>query len=74
VEKIYFDYSKLRGRIVEKGLTQGGLAKMLGISEVSLSKKLKNEIRFSADDIVRISEILEIQPEEIGTYFFTRMV
>ena len=72
--KIVFDYSKLRGRIVEKGYTQGKLAETLGISEQSFSKKMQNKISFSTDDITIIASALEIVPEEIGSYFFTVLV
>lgn len=72
--KIIFDYSKLRGRIVEMGLTQGKIAELLHISEQSLSKKMNNDIRFGAEDVIKISEILEIKPEDIGAYFFTPAV
>ena len=71
---VSFDYSKLRGRIVEKGLTQGRLSEELGITPQSFSKKMQNETRFSTDDIIQLSEALEIEPAEIGAYFFTPSV
>lgn len=69
-----FDFSKLRGRIVEKFGSQAAFAKALGISENSFSKKMNKKSRFSADDIVKMSELLEISKEEIGEYFFTLKV
>ena len=33
MERVRFDYSKLRGRIVEKGMTQGKISQDLGILE-----------------------------------------
>lgn len=69
-----FDYRKLRGRIVEMLGNQNKLASMLGISLVSLSRKLNNKVRFSTDDIIVISDILEIPVTEIGVYFFTLKV
>lgn len=69
-----FDYSKLRGRIVEILGNQNELASRLGISLVSLSRKLNNKVRFSTDDIITIAEVLKIPDAEIGIYFFTLKV
>ena len=69
-----FDYSKLRGRIVEILGNQNELASILGISLVSLSRKLNNKVRFSTDDIITIAEVLKIPDTEIGIYFFTLKV
>ena len=66
-----FDYSKLRGRIVEKDNSQTAFTKAFGVSENTLSLKLNNKIRFTTDDIIKISKILEIPKNEIGQYFFT---
>ena len=74
MEKNAFDYSKLRGRIVEKGYSQQKLAKILGISMQAFSKKMRNTTRFSSDDIIKLVDVLEIHPEEIGAYFFTLSV
>lgn len=66
-----FDYSKLRGRIVEKYNSQTAFTKAFGVSENTLSLKLNNKIRFTTDDIIKISKMLEIPKNEIGQYFFT---
>ena len=41
---IEFNFSKLRGRIVEKFGKQEDFAKAVGISYVSLSKRLNNHL------------------------------
>ena len=66
-----FDYSKLLGRMRERGFTQETLAKAIGINESTLNSKLKNRTFFNARDIDRISEVLDIPNSEIGTYFYT---
>ena len=43
-EKIIFDYSKLKGRIVEKFKTQGNFASINQLSDRSMSLKLNNGI------------------------------
>ena len=67
-----YDYSKLRGRIVEKYGTITAFAGVLGISKTTVSLKLKNEIGFSRDDIVEWSELLDIPEEEYTLYFFCK--
>ena len=69
-----FDYAKLNGRIKEKVGTQARFAKALGVSEPTLSKKLNNKTVFTADEINRSCEVLEISFAEIPIYFFTPKV
>ena len=71
---VEFDYSKLKGRIVEKLGTQSKLAELLHISNNALSRKLNNFISFSAEDIMKIISILEIDVNDIGIYFYTLKV
>ena len=69
-----FNYSKLRGRIIEKFGTQGCFSKTLGVSERTLSLKLNNKIFFTQDEITKISELLSISSDEIQIYFFEKEV
>lgn len=69
-----FDYNKLRGRIVEKFGNQTVFAESYGISENTLSLKLNNKVRFTSDDIVKMSKMLEIPKDDVGLYFFTLKV
>jgi transcriptional regulator with XRE-family HTH domain len=69
-----FNYSKLRGKIIEKFGTQGNFAKVLGVSERTLSLKLNNKIFFSQDEIAKISELLNIDSDKIQIYFFQKEV
>lgn len=74
VNKMKFNYCKLKGRIIEKFGSQSAFAKEFGNSENSLSRKMNNKIRFSADDMIRASKLLDIPENEIGLYFFTEKV
>lgn len=67
-----FDYSKLRGRIVEKFGSIRKFADAYGLSSVTMSKKLNGKVAISPDDIVKMSapEFLDIQPNEYHEYFF----
>lgn len=69
-----FDYSKLRGRIVEKYGNQAKFAAALGVSENTFSLKMNNKVRFTTDDIAVISDMLDIKTDDIGGYFFTLKV
>lgn len=68
-----YDYSKLRGRIVEKFGTISAFTEALGSSTVTVSSKLNNKSGFSRGDIEHWSELLEIPFVEIGLYFFTKI-
>lgn len=68
------NYNKLKGRIIEKFGTLGLFAEALGISRIALYYKLKGRNDFSTKDIIKIVELLEIEPEEIGDYFFSAEV
>lgn len=69
-----FNYSKLRGRIIEKCGSVESFAKQVGLSNVSMSKKLNNKAGISREDIICWSDVLEISKEDYGAYFFTKEV
>lgn len=68
------DFSKLRGRIVEKCGTMGKFAKKMGMCASSLSKKLKGVTAFDTEEICKALEILDIEKEEVSYYFFAPKV
>ena len=69
-----FDYSKLTGRIIELFGSRQAFAKEFEVSKGMLSAKLNNKAKFSTYEITRACELLKIEPEEIGEYFFTPKV
>ncbi len=69
-----FDYSKLLGRIREKGFTQGDVARHIQLSEGQLSKKLKGRYMFTQKEIFSVCDFLEIPMSDISVYFFTPRV
>ena len=69
-----FNYSKLRGRIIEKFGSQGAFAEALGKKEQTVSAKLNNRIGLTKEDILEWSELLGIENAEYGAYFFTQDV
>ena len=65
-----FDYSKLLGRMRERGYTQETLAAAIGLSECSINLKLNNRRYFKQDEIMLIAAALRLGPGEIPEYFF----
>ena len=65
-----YSYDKLRGRIVEMYGTQEKFANALKISKNSLSLKMNGKTSFSQADIIKWSELLNIEVSEYGEYFF----
>ena len=68
---VQFTYAKLRGRIKEKFGTETRFATALGVSLVTVSKKLNGTVQFTMKDMKKWSNILGIPTEEVGDYFFT---
>ena len=66
-----FDYSKLKGRIIEKGSNYHEFAEKIGITDSGLSLRLNNHMNFKQMEIKKACEILEIPDTEIKNYFFT---
>ena len=67
---IYYDYSKLEGRIKEKFGTQRKFAIAMNLSERSMSLKLNGINNFKQSEIRLACELLCIPAYEIGEYFF----
>lgn len=65
-----YDYSKLLGRMKEKGYTQEKLALEAGISAATMNLKLGNKRDFKQDEIGAICKILDIAFVDIPAYFF----
>ena len=68
------DYSKLLGLMKEKGINQIDMASELGISASTLSLKINNKADFKLSEIKKVCYLLQIEPIEIGKYFFNSKV
>lgn len=66
-----FNSSKIKGLIREKGLTQEVVAKKIGIACSTFNLKLNGNVFFTQEEIFNLSNVLEIQKNEIYEYFFT---
>lgn len=72
--KYEFDYSKLKGRVIEKYGSYSRFLKDLNMSMQLFNKRVNNITQFNSSEIKKISQLLEINDNEITTYFFTEKV
>lgn len=72
--RLIFDYSKLLGRIKEKGFTQETFAEAIEIGKATLSLKLSNKAYFKQSEMDKACEVLGFDKAEIGAYFFAQKV
>ena len=56
--------NKLRAKIKEKGLTQEKVAKIIGISDNSLSRKLNGKKDFRLGEVILLCQALQIDNVE----------
>ena len=63
-------YAKLRGKITEVFGTIDSFSKAVGISRVTVSKRLNGKSEWNSSDIVKVCEILGITLEDAPNYFF----
>ena len=66
-----FDYSALRGRIVEKFGTNKNFARKIDMLPSNLSMKLGNKCEWKQSEIEKACSALEVEVSEITKYFFT---
>lgn len=66
-----FEYSKLRGRIVEKCGSSQEFAKAMGLAPSQVSFLLNNRQDWRPARILKACEVLDIAPSDISTYFFS---
>ena len=65
-----FDYRKLTEKIEEKYAKKAHFAEALGISEVTLFRKMNNESEWTHDEIYLACELLGISMSDVADYFF----
>ena len=63
---------KLNQRIKEKCGKLIVFAKQMQISERSLYAKLSGQSQWKSSEVIKAIELLEIPPEEVNQYFFTK--
>lgn len=74
IQEFEYDFSKLKGRIVEKYGSQTQFAKAMNTYTTVINRKLLGKVSFTHDEIVKWCYMLDIPEDEIGIYFFTHVV
>ena len=69
-----FDYSKLKGRIIEKYGSQGAFSIVMEWSERTLSLKLNGKVAWKQTEICKAINLLELTNDDIQRYFFAKEV
>jgi len=67
---MYFNPKKVKGLMAENNVNQADIAKLLGLSEVSTSKKLTGKREFKANEISALASYFKTSPN----IFFTSNV
>lgn len=64
--------AKLKGRIVEMGLSQRKVAEEMGLAPTTLNAKINGTegADFTRSEIIELCDILDIEPENITDIFF----
>ena len=71
---VRFDYSKLLGKIKEKGYIQSDIAKEIGIGQTTFNEFLSGKTFLRQSVIIKICGVLGIEYKDIPLYFFTPKV
>lgn len=64
------DTAKLRQRIKDAGYRLSFVAKVLGISQYTLQKKLDNDSEFKISEVDALAKLLGLTPAEKDALFF----
>lgn len=74
IKKQIYDYSKLKGRIIEKFGSQKAFAEACGFAENTISKKLSGQMAVTTADIENWSspELLAIPAIDYPDYYFKK--
>lgn len=69
-----FDYSKLKGRAIEKCRTLGNFADAMHWTDVTQARKMHGRVPWTQNDIILACRVLDIETSEIPAYFFVLKV
>lgn len=65
-----YNYSKLKGRIIEKLGSQSNFAEKMNLSETTIYSKLNGKIEFKQSEIINACKLLDIPEDDLKKYFF----
>ena len=61
---------KIFNRMKEVGVSQVDIAEVLGLARPTVSQKLRNVRPMFLDEAEKLSELLKIDSQDFGSYFF----
>ena len=64
--------NKLKGKVVEQGLTMTAFAKEIGMDYSSFYRRLDGQVSFTVSDVETITRVLHLDSEEIVGIFFAK--
>ena len=67
-----FNYSKLKGKIVEVCGSQCEFATRMGVSERTISNKMQQKKWWKQNEMVKAMNILGVDESELREYFFCK--
>lgn len=62
---------KIKGRIVEMGLTQKDVSAALGLAQPTINQKINNIRPMNLDEAEKLADLLKIPSKEFANYFFS---
>lgn len=65
---------KIKGRLAELNLKQKDLAKASGMSQCTVSQKIRGDRPLTLDEAEMWATILKIDDQHFGEYFFARKI
>lgn len=66
--------NKLRGKIVECGMTSSNVSEAMGINKSTFYRKISGDYPFTIRDADRLVDILHLTADEARAIFFSQIV
>lgn len=63
---------KIKGRMVEMGITQKDVSIALGLAQPTINQKINNIRPMDLDEAEKLADLLKIPSAEFATYFFSK--
>ncbi len=62
--------NKIKGRMAELQITQKDVADSLGLAQPTVNQKINNTRPMNLNEAEKLSDLLNIHPEDFSVYFF----
>ncbi len=64
--------AKIKGRMVELGITQADVARHLKLAQPTINQKINNIRPMDLDEAEELADLLQIEKGDFSAYFFTQ--